>query len=309
MRCWGFAGDGRLGYANTSDIGDTETPGSAGAVEISGPSAACPPAVVAILPPAVPRPRPRRPSIPTPPRARSTLARAPTRRSGAPRCRRACARRRARWADGGPLRDTTPEAARTFGASNASAGDLDLDGRNDSLVSSRGGGVGRVTIFGGPLLTTVPGPAGRAPAPAAAGSGDHGAAHRRRAVVVLRLRVAQAPDVPQPAGEGHDLPAGRGPDDGEPQDDARRAQRADREREQDSHDPRESAPDAPAVASERAAAAPRPGAAAHAPYQGCAPGDVHALGRQGAHAQQVAVDRGRPVAADGKAAAWEAPLP
>lgn len=34
LRCWGFGNDGRLGYANTADIGDNETPGSAGPVDI-----------------------------------------------------------------------------------------------------------------------------------------------------------------------------------------------------------------------------------------------------------------------------------
>jgi len=28
VRCWGYAGDGQLGYGNTNDIGDNETPGS-----------------------------------------------------------------------------------------------------------------------------------------------------------------------------------------------------------------------------------------------------------------------------------------
>ena len=32
LRCWGFGGNGRLGYASTSTIGDDETPGSAGPV-------------------------------------------------------------------------------------------------------------------------------------------------------------------------------------------------------------------------------------------------------------------------------------
>ncbi len=53
------------------------------------------------------------------------------------------------------LRDPTPEAGATFGASNANAGDLDQDGRPDSLVSSRGGNNGEVTIFGGLNLETV----------------------------------------------------------------------------------------------------------------------------------------------------------
>ncbi len=37
VRCWGAAGaDGRLGYANANDIGDNETPASAGDVSIGG---------------------------------------------------------------------------------------------------------------------------------------------------------------------------------------------------------------------------------------------------------------------------------
>jgi alpha-tubulin suppressor-like RCC1 family protein len=34
VRCWGFGKQGRLGYANTNDIGDDETPGSAGPVDL-----------------------------------------------------------------------------------------------------------------------------------------------------------------------------------------------------------------------------------------------------------------------------------
>ncbi len=34
VRCWGFGDDGRLGYGNTNDIGDNETPGSAGPVNL-----------------------------------------------------------------------------------------------------------------------------------------------------------------------------------------------------------------------------------------------------------------------------------
>jgi len=47
------------------------------------------------------------------------------------------------------LPDPTPRAGATFGASNASAGDVDNDGRPDSIISARGGNNGRVTIFGG----------------------------------------------------------------------------------------------------------------------------------------------------------------
>jgi hypothetical protein len=41
IRCWGDAALGRLGYCNADDVGDTETPGSVGPVNLSGPSAGC----------------------------------------------------------------------------------------------------------------------------------------------------------------------------------------------------------------------------------------------------------------------------
>ena len=34
VRCWGFGGDGRLGYAGTASVGDTATPASAGPVDL-----------------------------------------------------------------------------------------------------------------------------------------------------------------------------------------------------------------------------------------------------------------------------------
>jgi alpha-tubulin suppressor-like RCC1 family protein len=34
VRCWGFGGNGRLGYANTNGVGDDETPGSVGPVNL-----------------------------------------------------------------------------------------------------------------------------------------------------------------------------------------------------------------------------------------------------------------------------------
>jgi alpha-tubulin suppressor-like RCC1 family protein len=34
VRCWGFGGDGRLGYGNTDTIGDNEAPGSVGPVDL-----------------------------------------------------------------------------------------------------------------------------------------------------------------------------------------------------------------------------------------------------------------------------------
>ena len=39
LRCWGNAAAGRLGYGNTTDIGDTEAPAAAGPVNLSGRSA------------------------------------------------------------------------------------------------------------------------------------------------------------------------------------------------------------------------------------------------------------------------------
>jgi alpha-tubulin suppressor-like RCC1 family protein len=43
MRCWGLGNDGRLGYGNTSTIGDDETPASAGDVPIGRPVTAIAP--------------------------------------------------------------------------------------------------------------------------------------------------------------------------------------------------------------------------------------------------------------------------
>lgn len=36
LRCWGWGADGRPGYGNTNDIGDNETPASAGDVDLGG---------------------------------------------------------------------------------------------------------------------------------------------------------------------------------------------------------------------------------------------------------------------------------
>jgi len=40
VRCWGFGGDGRLGYANTVSVGGNEAPGSVGPVDLGGPAKA-----------------------------------------------------------------------------------------------------------------------------------------------------------------------------------------------------------------------------------------------------------------------------
>ncbi|HEV2787239.1 MAG TPA: hypothetical protein VGV67_12655, partial [Solirubrobacteraceae bacterium] len=53
------------------------------------------------------------------------------------------------------LHDPMPEGVKQFGASNASAGDIDRDGWPDQLISSRGGNHGRVQVFGGPGLSTL----------------------------------------------------------------------------------------------------------------------------------------------------------
>jgi len=40
VRCWGSGAEGRLGYGNTNNIGDNETPASAGDVDVGGPAVA-----------------------------------------------------------------------------------------------------------------------------------------------------------------------------------------------------------------------------------------------------------------------------
>jgi len=40
VRCWGFGGEGRLGYSNLKTVGDDEPPGSEGAVDLGGPTTA-----------------------------------------------------------------------------------------------------------------------------------------------------------------------------------------------------------------------------------------------------------------------------
>ncbi len=42
VRCWGFAGNGRLGYCNPNNIGDDEAPGSAGPIDLETPGSPCP---------------------------------------------------------------------------------------------------------------------------------------------------------------------------------------------------------------------------------------------------------------------------
>ncbi|MDQ6774993.1 MAG: hypothetical protein M3071_01970 [Actinomycetota bacterium] len=36
LRCWGFSGNGQLGYGNTNTVGETDTPGSVGPVDLGG---------------------------------------------------------------------------------------------------------------------------------------------------------------------------------------------------------------------------------------------------------------------------------
>ncbi|HWI06146.1 MAG TPA: hypothetical protein VNT54_01365 [Solirubrobacteraceae bacterium] len=60
VRCWGYGGNGRLGYCNERDIGDDETPGSAGPVNLA--TAVHCPARVPSLPPDAPPPAPAPPA-------------------------------------------------------------------------------------------------------------------------------------------------------------------------------------------------------------------------------------------------------
>ncbi len=43
VRCWGSAGNGRLGYCNTNNIGDDEAPGSVGPLDLVAPGPPCTP--------------------------------------------------------------------------------------------------------------------------------------------------------------------------------------------------------------------------------------------------------------------------
>ena len=69
VRCWGFAGNGRLGYCSVENIGDDETPGSAGPVALlSAAGGGC-----EVAPPATPR-KPPVPVSPSPPGADPDVA-------------------------------------------------------------------------------------------------------------------------------------------------------------------------------------------------------------------------------------------
>ncbi len=63
VRCWGYAGNGRLGYCNETSIGDDETPGAAGPVNLEpgDAGAGCP------TPPLTPDTPPTSPSPPSAP--------------------------------------------------------------------------------------------------------------------------------------------------------------------------------------------------------------------------------------------------
>jgi len=67
VRCWGNAANGALGYCNTDNIGDDETPGSAGPVNLQpGDGGAGCPTPAAINPPAPSSPAPSIPTAPVP---------------------------------------------------------------------------------------------------------------------------------------------------------------------------------------------------------------------------------------------------
>jgi len=97
LRCWGEGLFGRLGYANQNNIGDDETPASAGAINLSPPPPPPPPPPIVAEPPAPVTPGvPSLPSVPLPAAAdelqdalRAQAARAADLRS----CRASAARR------------------------------------------------------------------------------------------------------------------------------------------------------------------------------------------------------------------------
>ncbi len=73
VRCWGKGANGALGYCNTENIGDTETPGSAGPVNLQpGDGGAGCPTPAPVNPPPPPPPPP--PSIPAAPLPAQTTA-------------------------------------------------------------------------------------------------------------------------------------------------------------------------------------------------------------------------------------------
>ena len=58
VRCWGYAGNGRVGYCSAEDIGDDETPGSAGPLALTSPGGGGCRAPLSPSPPPAPAPAP-----------------------------------------------------------------------------------------------------------------------------------------------------------------------------------------------------------------------------------------------------------
>ena len=56
LRCWGFGGNGRLGYGNTDNVGDNETPASVGSIVLGGAIRTTAPTENHTQPPAEPAP-------------------------------------------------------------------------------------------------------------------------------------------------------------------------------------------------------------------------------------------------------------
>ncbi len=78
VRCWGNGADGRLGHCSRADIGDDETPGSIGPVDIGFGGIACPVAPAPPPPPAPAAPPPPPPAAAPPPPPPPTAARPST---------------------------------------------------------------------------------------------------------------------------------------------------------------------------------------------------------------------------------------
>lgn len=97
VRCWGNGADGRLGHCSRADIGDDETPGSIGTVDVGFGGIACPvaPVPAAVAPPPPPpaavAPPPPTPTA-APPSADEALRAQRARASGLRDCRAAVTR-------------------------------------------------------------------------------------------------------------------------------------------------------------------------------------------------------------------------
>lgn len=108
VRCWGSGANGQLGYCNTANVGDTQTPGSAGPVGLmpGDGGAACPPLTPPPISPspATPTPSPPGPSVAPPPSPNPPVAAPNTLAAFAAEKTRAGALRRCLRKASGPAR-------------------------------------------------------------------------------------------------------------------------------------------------------------------------------------------------------------